>query len=266
MRYLALSGDRALAHGRSPEGGPYGLPFFKTDSDERMGYDQWRDDFETWQKERFMYGELKDPLFKGKLDKAINAWLKKQYEKLVGKDEGTEGLATGGVSNLFRQRQGFRAGTALELVKGARWVIRMLKELADDMIFGRAQFAKMAEPEKIKLYKETQVAIKHLESGGPIPENLIQTMRKDPRFQNLTVSKGGDKDFVEIQEVVLESKFPQEMRKFMGKPLKTEDFVEIDLLEFKKTLPKDLLDKVNALPVEKQTNLLTVMKRAFDAA
>ena len=113
------------------------------------------------------------------------------------------GFATGGVSNLFRQRQGFRAGTAIELVKGARWVIRMLKELADDMIFGSEQFAKMAEPEKIKLYKETQAAIKHLEAGGKIPENLIQSMRKDPRFQNLTVSKGGDKEFLEIQEVVL---------------------------------------------------------------
>ena len=176
------------------------------------------------------------------------------------------GFATGGVSNLFRQRQGFRAGTAIELVKGARWVIRMLKELADDMIFGKEQFAKMAEPEKIKLYQETQAAIKHLESGGPIPENLIQNLRQDARFKDLTVSKTGDKDFIEIQEVVLESKFPQDMRKFMGKPLKTEDFVEIDLMEFKKTLPKDLLDKVNQIPVEKQTALLTTMKRAFDAA
>ena len=72
--------------------------------------------------------------------------------------EERKGHATGGVSNLFRQRQGFRAGTAIELVKGARWVIRMLKELADDMIFGGEQFAKIAEPEKIRLYKETQAA------------------------------------------------------------------------------------------------------------
>ena len=160
----------------------------------------------------------------------------------------------------------------------------MLKEIADDMVFGRDQFAKMAEPEKIKLYKETQAAIKHLESGGSIPENLIQNLRQDARFKNLTVSKGGDKDFIEIQEVVLgkptkgtgekiiegtvvdESKFPLEMRKFMGKPLKEKDFVEIDLLEFKKTLPKDLLDKVNQIPVENQTKLLAVMKRAFDSA
>ena len=177
-------------------------------------------------------------------------------------EKGTD-YATGGIADF---REGVRYGTAIDLVKGARWLIRMLKEMSDDMIFGRAQFAKMTEALKMKYFKETEAAIKHLESGGPIPENLIQTMRKDPRFQNLRVSKGGDNDFVEIQEVVLESKFPQEMRKFMGKPLKTEDFVEIDLLEFKNTLPKDLLDKVNQIPVEKQTNLLTVMKRAFDAA
>ena len=45
------------------------------------------------------------------------------------------GFATGGISNLFRERQGYRAGTAIELVKGARWVIRMLKEVVDDMIY-----------------------------------------------------------------------------------------------------------------------------------
>ena len=200
--------------------------------------------------------------FKEKL--AIWAWKGQMW--MPEMEKGVD-YATGGVANLFRQRQGYRdAGSVIRLAKGARWVIRMLKELADDMIFGKEQFAKMAEPEKIKLYKETQAAIKHLESGGPIPENLIQNLRQDARFKDLTVSKTGDKDFIEIQEVVLESKFPQDMRKFMGKPLKTEDFVEIDLMEFKKTLPKDLLDKVNQIPVEKQTNLLTVMKRAFDAA
>ena len=164
------------------------------------------------------------------------------------------GFATGGVSNLFRQRQGFRAGTAIELVKGARWVIRMLKELADDMIFGREQFAKMAEPEKIKLFKETQSAIKHLESGGPIPENLIQNLRQDARFKDLTVSKGGDKDFIEIQEVVL------------GKTTKGTVVEEIDLMAFKKELPADIIANLNKLPVEDQTSLLTRMKKAFDAA
>ena len=243
--------------------------------------------------------EAQDKWLKEKgLDMTLEEWqAKKLLEKLViaGKlnltmipgvddlEKGTD-YATGGVANLFRQRQGFRYGTGIKLVKGARWVIRMLKEIADDMVFGREQFAKMAEPEKIKLYKETQAAIKHLESGGSIPENLIQNLRQDARFKKLTVSKGGDKDFVEIQEVVLgkptkgtgekiiegtvvdESKFPLEMRKFMGKPLKEKDFVEIDLMAFKKELPADIIAKLSKLPVEAQTILLTRMKRAFDAA
>ena len=179
----------------------------------------------------------------------------------------SKGFATGGVSNLFRERQGYRSGeTVIKLAKGARWLIRMLKEMSDDMIFGRAQFAKMTEALKMKYFKETQSAIKHLEAGNPIPENLLKTMRNDPRFQNLTVSKTGDKDFIEMQEVVLADKFPLEMRKFMNRPLKEKDFVEIDLMEFKKELPADIIANLNKLAVEDQTVLLTRMKKAFDAA
>ena len=196
----------------------------------------------------------------------MQEWVKKIPEYFAGGGH-VPGFATGGVSNLFRQRQGYRdAGSVIKLAKGARWLIRMLKEMSDDMISGRAQFAKMTEALKMKYFQETQNAIKHLESGGPIPENLLKTMRADKRFQNLTVSKGGDKDFQEIQEVVLADKFPNDMRKFMGKPLKTEDFVEIDLMTFKKELPPDIIANLNKLPVEDQTVLLHRMKRAFDTA
>ena len=106
MKYLLLSGDRASAYGWSPEGGTGPYPWPKIDPDKRMDYRQSRDDFETFMKERFMYGEKKSPLMKSELDKAINAWLKKQYKKLVGRDEGTEGLATGGISNLFKLKEG----------------------------------------------------------------------------------------------------------------------------------------------------------------
>jgi len=184
------------------------------------------------------------------------------------------------------------------------------------MIFSQKQFANMTEALKMKYFKETQAAIKHLEAGGEIPENLLQGMRKDPRFQNLTVSKTGDKDFIEMQEVVLGSKSKQAQKyademdaemwdagrdavdsltgkkelikrlnigqkdaikeferrvvdkKGIGEKILEGTVVDetVDLMEFKKTLPKDLLDKVNKVPIEKQTNLLTVMKRAFDAA
>jgi len=210
------------------------------------------------------------------MDQAINAWVKDKFLKLVGKTDGTEGLATGGISNLFQERQGYRSGElitkGIKLVKGARWLIKMLKEMSDDMIFGHGKFAKMAESLKIKYFKQTEAAIKSLESGGPIPDEILQTMRQDKRFQNLTVSKTGDKDFIEMQEVVLESKFPAESREFMGKPLKTEDFKKIEVLDektelfaFMGELPKDLQHKIGLLPVEQQVPLLRKFKEAFEA-
>ena len=217
-----------------------------------------RDDAITWFKERFMYGDL---------DAIPTPWeaIKESPELVKFKKwlKERKGHATGGISNLFRERQGYRdAGSVIKLAKGARWLIRMLKEMMDDMIFSREQFAKMTEALKMKYFKETEAAVKHLEAGGEIPENLLQTMRADARFKDLRVT-GKDKDFIEMQEVVL------------GKPTKGtgEKIIEgtvvddtIDLMAFKKTLPKDLLDKVNQVPVEKQTNLLRVMKRAYDAA
>ena len=93
------------------------------------------------------------------------------------------------------------------------------------------------------------------------------------------MSKTGDKDFIEMQEVVLGKPTKGTGEKILegtvvesSKPVQGyEDMKKwqnrlTELMEFKKTLPKDLLDKVNKLPEEKQTNLLTVMKRAFDAA
>ena len=133
---------------------------------------------------------------------SIKEWTKKIPEYFA-RGGHVPGFATGGVSNLFRERQGFRAGTAVELVKGARWLIKMLKSMMDDMIFNRGQFTNMYEAAKMKYFKETEAAVKHLEAGGEIPENLLKTMRADKRFQKLTVDKTADKEFVEMQEVVL---------------------------------------------------------------
>ena len=196
---------------------------------------------------------------------SIEEWTKKIPEYFAHGGS-VPGFATGGISNLFRERQGYRSGEAvIKLAKGARWLLRMLKEMSDDMIFGHGKFANMAEALKMKYFKQTEAAIKSLEAGGPIPDEILTNLRQDKRFQNLTVSKTGDKDFIEMQEVVVESKFPPESREFMGRPLKTEDFVKIDLMEFKKTLPSELIDKLNKLPVENQTVLLHQFKKAFDA-
>ena len=84
---------------------------------EKMGYNEQRDAFESFMKERFMYGEKKQPLNlpftnlgKSKLDKKINAWIKELFTK-----EKRNKHATGGISNLFKERQGFRTGNIAKL-------------------------------------------------------------------------------------------------------------------------------------------------------
>ena len=93
---------------------------------EKMGYNEQRDAFESYMKERFMYGEKKQPLTnlsKSRLDKKINAWIKELFTK-----EKRNKHATGGVSNLFRKK--FKKGTYRDrlqkdyesLTKGADWM------------------------------------------------------------------------------------------------------------------------------------------------
>jgi len=93
-------------------------------------YGMNRDDAMTFFKERFMYGEptqKKEASSTSEMDQAINAWVKDKFIKLVGKTDGTEGLATGGVSNLFRQR--YRSGKAVELVTKLPEFLRFVEKL-----------------------------------------------------------------------------------------------------------------------------------------
>ena len=64
-----------------------------------------RDAMQTTMKERFMYGEptpkKEDSMVKSDMDKAINAWLKELFTKKKRKEH-----ATGGISNLFKLKEG----------------------------------------------------------------------------------------------------------------------------------------------------------------
>ena len=189
--------------------------------------------------------------------------------------------ATGGVSNLFRKRQGYRdAGKVIELAKGARWLIRMLKEMMDDMIYGSANiksaFHKLSDAVKVKLFKQTEAAVKSLEAGGKIPDEILTNLRQDPRFKGLTVSTKADKDFIEMYEVVvgkstkgtgeiIEGKAVEEIG--TGEKILEGKVVDekVELFAFMDQLPKELQHKVALLPVEQQIPLLKKFKEAVDA-
>ena len=101
-----MAGDRAK---RAAPENPVNVSFSKKDEkgNPLWSYNQKTDDFESFMKERFMYGEHKEPIIglgKSELDKKINNWVKEKFLKLVGKEDVPEEFATGGVSNLFRKK------------------------------------------------------------------------------------------------------------------------------------------------------------------
>ena len=94
-----------------------------------------------------------------------------------------------------------------------------------------------------------------------------------PKWQRLT---GKDKDFIEIQEVVL-GKLPKGKGEIIeGKAVEeigagekilkgTVVDEKVELFAFMNELPKDLQHKIGLLPVEQQVPLLRKFKEAFDA-
>jgi len=58
--------------------------------------------------------------------------------------------------------------------------------------------------QKKELMKQADDAIKHIEGGGPIPEQIIQHIRKDPKFRSVTETRSTDPDLAEMEEVILE--------------------------------------------------------------
>ena len=86
------------------------------------------------------------------------------------------------------------------LVKGGRW---FLKSLYDT----KKQLMQLDIPlsQKKELMKQADDAIKHIEGGGPIPEQIIQHIRKDPKFKSVSQGpRATDPDLAEMEEVILE--------------------------------------------------------------
>ena len=97
----------------------------------------------------------------------------------------------------MKWRKKFAGGS---LVKGANWLIKSLRGT-------REQLKTMnMSPGQLKYYlDQIDDQIKHLEAGGPIPEEVIQTIRKDPKFKSVWQNqKSADPDLREIEEVLLE--------------------------------------------------------------
>ena len=105
--------------------------------DKVLGKEKWkyipeRDAQESYMKERFMYGEHKEPIIgigQSELDKKINDWIKEKFLNLVGKEDVPEELEAllqgvrpekqeGGLMNLGGGRIGYALGPMDPMLQG----------------------------------------------------------------------------------------------------------------------------------------------------
>ena len=111
--------------------------------------------------------------------------------------------ATGGIARL-----GYTGG---KIVKGAAWVIKNLKKQLSQ--FEKEDFmgklSNISSMEKNAFKNEINTLIKQLEKGGAIPQQMLETMRKDKRFKDVIKTKKikeqiKDSELRELEEVLLD--------------------------------------------------------------
>ena len=90
-----------------------------------------------------------------------------------------------------------------KIVKGGNWLIKSLRGTREAI-----KNNKDYSPAQIKLFlKQIDDQIKNLEAGGKIPDEVIQTIRSDPKFKSVgqwQTERSVDPDLREMVEVLLE--------------------------------------------------------------
>jgi|10_taG_2_1085330.scaffolds.fasta_scaffold22703_2 hypothetical protein len=87
------------------------------------------------------------------------------------------------------------------IVKGGNWLLKALRGTREAI-----KRNKDYSPERIKLWVgQIDDQIRIIKDGGPIPDEVIQTIRKDPKFKSVWQNqKSADPDLREMEEVLLE--------------------------------------------------------------
>ena len=90
-----------------------------------------------------------------------------------------------------------------KLVKGGRWFLNNLKKSLNDMETN-PRFKNLSPEKKEVLTLEIKNLINSVEGGGPIPEEMIQTIRSDPKFFEVSKTRSTDPDLYDFEQVVLD--------------------------------------------------------------
>ena len=96
-------------------------------------------------------------------------------------------------------RIGYAAG---KIVKGGKWVIKNLERALKELAEGTYQKG-LGPMEKEAFKWEIKGLIGRIRMGEPIPEDMIKTMRQDPRFKDIVKTRSTDPDLYEMEDVIL---------------------------------------------------------------
>ena len=106
--------------------------------------------------------------------------------------------ADGGIT-----RVGYAAG---KIVKGGRWFLNNLRKALKDLDAGKWKELDPKNLDRIQkegLTSQIKTLIKNIEEGGPIPDEMIQTIRSDPKFAEVSKIRSTDPDLYEFEDVIL---------------------------------------------------------------
>ena len=96
-------------------------------------------------------------------------------------------------------RIGYAAG---KIVKGGKWFIKNLEQALKEVAEGT--FKKELGPMEKEAFKwELKGLIGRIKMGDPLPDDMIQTIRNDPKFANITKTRSTDPDLYEFEDVIL---------------------------------------------------------------
>ena len=89
-----------------------------------------------------------------------------------------------------------------KLFKGGKWVIKNLERALKELAEGTYQKG-LGPMEKEAFKWEIKGLIGRIRMGEPIPEDMIKTMRQDPRFKDIVKTRSTDPDLYEMEDVIL---------------------------------------------------------------
>ena len=88
------------------------------------------------------------------------------------------------------------------IVKGGKWFLNNLRRALNDIEADKG-FKNLTPERKEGLTSEIKNLIKSVEGGGPIPDEMIQTIRHDPKFAEISKTRSTDPDLYEFEDLIL---------------------------------------------------------------